>query len=155
MKLILSQCYFLLASNWKLTGWKCHIYNQTLKDLWKLVVEFLVKKWSFWAQDAIILTWKYLTSSCRKIGALYYRPTKHGKLANFEPRSTFSLQPNGQLKILTRSAKIKLRVHCTGTTVNVIAQQMQRRSFSAFCFRCLLLWVERPETSKSNLSCRT
>ena len=29
MRLILSQCNFLLASNWKQNGWKCHICSKT------------------------------------------------------------------------------------------------------------------------------
>ena len=31
MRLLLSQCYFLLAANWQQNGWKCHIYNPNFK----------------------------------------------------------------------------------------------------------------------------
>ena len=44
VRLVLSQRCFLLASNWKQNGWKCHICSQTLNRLWKMVVDFFVKK---------------------------------------------------------------------------------------------------------------
>ena len=72
VRLILSQCYFLLASNWKQNGWKCHniCSSQTLNSLWQLVVEFLVQKMVILNSGRNKLNVK--VPSSRRIGAPYY-----------------------------------------------------------------------------------